>query len=71
MSKSWGNAIWVEDPPEEMFGKTMSLRDELIIQYFTLATSISMEKVAEVEKRLKAWENPMVLKKELAHQIVS
>ena len=71
MSKSWGNAIWVEDPPEEMFGKTMSLRDELIIQYFTLATSISMEKVAEVEKRLKAGENPMVLKKELAHQIVS
>ena len=71
MSKSWGNAIWIEDEPEEMFGKTMSLRDELIIQYFTLATSISIEKVLEVENRLKAGENPMVLKKELAHQIVT
>ncbi|MEK7565997.1 MAG: tyrosine--tRNA ligase, partial [Patescibacteria group bacterium] len=30
MSKSWGNAVWIEDSPDEMFGKIMSLRDELI-----------------------------------------
>lgn len=71
MSKSWGNAIWIEDAPEEMYGKAMSLRDNLIVQYFTLATNVSMEKVKEVGERLKKGENPMILKKELAYQIVS
>lgn len=71
MSKSWGNAIWIEDTPEEMFGKVMSLKDELIIPYFTLATNLPMEEVNEKGKRLKSGENPMVLKKELAIQIVS
>ncbi|MCL4397499.1 tyrosine--tRNA ligase [Patescibacteria group bacterium] len=71
MSKSWGNAIWLDDSPEEMFGKVMSLKDDLIIQYFTLATDLPMEKVGEIKKRLESGENPMVLKKELAHEIVS
>lgn len=71
MSKSWGNAIWIEDTPEDIFGKVMSLKDELIIQYFTLGTAVPMEKISDVEKRLKSGENPMVLKKELAAQIVT
>lgn len=71
MSKSWENAIWLTDEPDEMFGKIMSLRDELIIQYFTLATNISMEKVKQLEKRLANKENPMHVKKELARQMVS
>ncbi len=70
MSKSWGNAIWLTDEPNEMFGKVMSLRDELILQYFTLATNVSMDTIAEVEKRLKK-ENPMIIKKELAMQLVT
>lgn len=70
MSKSWGNAIWLDDQPNEMFGKVMSLKDELIISYFTLATSIPLEKAKEVETRLSSGENPMILKKELAYQIV-
>lgn len=71
MSKSWGNAIWIDDEPAEMFGKVMSLKDDLIIQYFTLATNLPMEKVNQVGERLKSRENPMVLKKELAVQIVT
>lgn len=71
MSKSWGNAIWLTDEPNEMFGKVMSLRDELILQYFTLATSITMDEIATIKKRLEAKENPMMLKKELAHRLVS
>jgi tyrosyl-tRNA synthetase len=71
MSKSWGNAIWIEDPPEEMYGKAMSLKDDLLIEYFTLATGVTIEKVHEVSARLDAAENPMTLKKELALQIVS
>lgn len=71
MSKSWGNAIWLTDEPNEMFGKVMSLRDELIVQYFTLATSVSMEEVKNISERLARKENPMVLKKELARHMVS
>lgn len=61
MSKSWGNAIWLEDTPDEMFGKVMSLNDNLIVQYFTFATKVSREK----------GENPLDAKKELAFTIVS
>ncbi len=70
MSKSWGNGIWLTDSPDEMFGKVMSLKDELIIQYFTLSTNMSMDEVTQREERLKNGENPMALKKELAHRIV-
>jgi len=69
MSKSWGNAIWLADSPDEMFGKIMSLNDDLIINYFQLSTSLSLAEIGDVEERLKT-ENPMILKKELAHQIV-
>lgn len=71
MSKSWGNAIWLTDEPNDMFGKVMSLRDELIIQYFTLATSMSMDHIAKIEKQLAAKENPMDIKKQLAKQMVT
>lgn len=71
MSKSWGNAIWISDTPQEMFGKVMSLHDDLIVQYFRNATKSSEEKIAEVEKRLKGKENPLNLKKELGVAIVT
>ncbi|MBI3386080.1 tyrosine--tRNA ligase [Candidatus Gottesmanbacteria bacterium] len=71
MSKTWGNAIWLTDEPNDMFGKVMSLRDELIVQYFTLATNASMEEIEHVKKRLTAKENPMTLKIELAHRMVT
>ncbi len=71
MSKTWNNAIWLTDGPNDMFGKVMSLRDELIVQYFTLATNADMEEIASVEKRLTSKENPMTIKIELAHRMVS
>jgi tyrosyl-tRNA synthetase len=71
MSKSWGNAIWLNDTPEEMFGKVMSLHDDLIVQYFTYATTVDDTKIKEFEKRIKAKENPLNIKKELAFIMVS
>lgn len=71
MSKSWGNAIWLDDTANDMFGKIMSVRDDLIIRYFELATNLSMDRISEVSTRLKSGENPMILKKELAVQLVS
>lgn len=70
MSKSWGNAIWLDDNAHDMFAKVMAISDDLIIQYFTLVTRISNEKIAEFEQRLKI-ENPIDIKKELALTIVS
>lgn len=70
MSKTWNNAIWLTDEPTEMFGKVMSLRDELIGDYFTLATSATMDEIQEIKKRLTQKENPMTLKIDLAHRMV-
>jgi len=71
MSKSWGNAIWISDSPDEMFGKIMSLHDDLIVQYFINATKSSDEKIKEIEKRFNLKENPMNLKKELGVTLVT
>ncbi|MBI4157722.1 tyrosine--tRNA ligase [Candidatus Woesebacteria bacterium] len=71
MSKSWGNAIWLEDEPGDMFGKAMSIKDNLIINYFTLATNWPEEEIQKRRVLLDKGENPMRIKLELAHQIVS
>lgn len=70
MSKSWGNAIWLNDEPSDMFGKVMSVRDDLIIQYFTLATEIPLGEVEAYKQELEQGKNPMNLKLILAEKIV-
>jgi tyrosyl-tRNA synthetase len=67
MSKSWGNAIWLNDTPSDMYAKVMAINDELIDQYFILGTNINIETITE----LKAGKNPMEIKKELAKIIVT
>ena len=69
MSKSWGNAIWLDDSPNDMFGKVMSLHDNLIEQYFTLATSLSLNEVGG--KVAIAKTDPLAAKIELAKQLVT
>jgi tyrosyl-tRNA synthetase len=71
MSSSWGNIISIIDTPDEMFGKIMSLKDELIIKYFFLTTNLSLEEISNIEASLKSGENPMKLKKMLAKKIIS
>ena len=70
MSSSWGNTINLFDPANEMFGKIMSLKDELIIRYFTLVTRMNMAKIEEYKKELSNGVNPMELKIKLAFEIV-
>jgi tyrosyl-tRNA synthetase len=71
MSKSFGNVIGVTEKPQDMFGKVMSIRDELIIKYFTLVTEVSEEEIKRLEAQLNLKEvNPMELKKKLAFEIV-
>lgn len=71
MSKTWNNAIWVEDEPNNIYGKIMSLADSLIVEYFTLTTDLPMDKVQNIEKSIKNGRNPMQFKKQLAFHITS
>lgn len=71
MSSSWGNTINLTDDANNMFGKVMSLHDELIIKYFTHATRVPLERIKEIEKKIKNGENPRDAKLELAEEIVS
>ncbi len=72
MSKSLGNYIGITEPPEEIFGKTMRITDELIWKYFELVSSYSPEQLRDVRARLDDPSvNPSHLKRELARDLVS
>jgi tyrosyl-tRNA synthetase len=67
MSKSLGNAIGIHEPPLEMYGKIMSISDEMMWRYYELLTDVQL---AEIEK-MKREAHPMQAKKELARRIVA
>ena len=71
MSKSRGNYIGIAEPPETIYGKTMSIPDSIILQYFELLTNISDEELADFKKQIKSGVNPMSLKKRLAKELVT
>lgn len=71
MSKSWGNAIWLQDTPDDMYAKVMAIGDDLILQYFTLATNIPMEEIEKIKNSLDRGDHPMPIKKHLALQITT
>ncbi|HOJ92159.1 MAG TPA: tyrosine--tRNA ligase [Dictyoglomaceae bacterium] len=71
MSKSLGNYIGLTEPPNQMYGKVMSIPDELIIRYFELATEVSKEEIRKIEKEMKEGIlNPRDAKARLAKEIV-
>jgi tyrosyl-tRNA synthetase len=71
MSKSYDNYIGISDPPEQIFGRTMSIPDSLIYSYFELATDISNERLKEIKFSLEDGKtNPRDLKRELARTLV-
>jgi len=67
MSKSLGNAIGIHEPPLEMYGKVMSISDEMMWRYYELLTDVQ---VADIE-RMKREAHPMQAKKDLARRIVA
>jgi tyrosyl-tRNA synthetase len=67
MSKTFNNFVAIEDNPTEMFGKIMSIKDELIEHYFELATRVSKKEIAEVIEI----SNPRDQKARLAKEIVA
>ncbi len=72
MSKSFNNIVAVKDTAKDMFGKIMSINDNLIGQYFELATDVPMEDIEKTMKDMKAGKrNPRDVKFELAKTIVT
>ncbi|MCL2149672.1 MAG: tyrosine--tRNA ligase [Dehalococcoidia bacterium] len=71
MSKSLGNYIGVSEPPEQIFGKAMSVPDELIITYFELVTDVAEVEINDMRAALQNADiNPMSLKKRLAKELI-
>jgi len=67
MSKSLGNAIGITDTPSEIYGKVMSISDELMVRYFELLSTITPEKL----ERIRSGDiHPMTAKKDLARELV-
>lgn len=72
MSKSYGNHIALTDYPEDMYGKTMSIPDDMIEKYFVLAADADESAIKSVKKQLADEnQNPRDIKRSLAKQIVS
>jgi len=71
MSKSLDNYIGITEPPEEIYGKIMSISDTLMYRYYELLTDISVSKIKEYQEKAKKEEiNPRDIKSELARLIV-
>ncbi|MHB0979770.1 MAG: tyrosine--tRNA ligase [Thermoleophilia bacterium] len=72
MSKSYGNYVGVDDAPEDMFGKVMSIPDSLMVSYWTLLTGAGHKEVEDVQARLATGEyHPAEAKRDLASRIVA
>ncbi|MDG2019685.1 MAG: tyrosine--tRNA ligase [SAR86 cluster bacterium] len=70
MSKSLGNYIALEDKPDDMFGKIMSISDDLMWRYFTLLSFRATEEISEFKKEIDKGTNPRDIKFILAEEIV-
>ena len=71
MSKSYGNYIGITESPQEMFGKVMSISDELMWRYYELVTDVSMSEIERMKRDVASGTaHPMNLKQELGKRIV-
>lgn len=71
MSKSLNNYIGIMEPAREIYGKTMSISDNMIFKYFELATDVPMDKIDEMKKEIEQGANPRDLKMRLARELVT
>ncbi len=71
MSQSLGNYIGLTDAPADMYGKAMSIPDDVIIHYFELATLVPNQELNKIKKELDSGANPRDIKAKLAFEITS
>lgn len=70
MSKSYGNYVGINEPPREIFGKLMSISDELMWRYYELLSFRSSDEIARLKKEVAEGRNPRDVKVLLAQEIV-
>jgi tyrosyl-tRNA synthetase len=70
MSTSWGNGIYITDTPNDMFTKVMKIQDDLLYDYFRLATDIDMPQIEQYMNSIQDGVNPRDIKLILAYSIV-
>lgn len=71
MGKSLQNFVAVDDNPNDMYGKIMSIVDRAIFEYFELVTRVPMDEISKMKEAVSKGDNPMIYKKILAKEIVS
>jgi tyrosyl-tRNA synthetase len=72
MSKSLGNYVGISEPPAEMFGKLMSISDEMMWRYYLLLTDLTADDIAEIKRSVESGPgHPLDVKKQLARSIVA
>ena len=71
MSKSTGNCVWLDDTPEDIYGKLMRLPDEHIWDYLRLTTDVDIQEIAQLKSDVENGGNPKVAKDRLAYEVVS
>ncbi|BBB32946.1 tyrosyl-tRNA synthetase [Thermotomaculum hydrothermale] len=72
MSKSLGNYVGINEPPKEMFGKLMSISDDLMFKYYELLTDMTLKEIEQLKKDVKEGKrHPKDVKKQLAKMIIS
>ncbi len=71
MSKTSPNSVAIDEAPQSMYQKLISIKDELIVPYFELTTDATLDEVAIIRERLKKGEHPNILKEELAQRIIT
>jgi tyrosyl-tRNA synthetase len=71
MSQSYDNFVALTEPANDMYGKLMSIPDELILKYFKLLTDVARDELEAMQQAIKSGENPMNFKKKLALTITN
>jgi tyrosyl-tRNA synthetase len=71
MSKSYNNYVGIAEPAKEIFGKIMSIPDEMIVKYFQLCTNLSENDIKAIEQEIKSGKNPKIYKEKLGKEIVT
>lgn len=71
MSKSLGNYIGITDAPTEMFGKVMSISDDLMWRYYELLSALSLEEIASLKEEVTNGRNPRDIKIEFAKEMIA
>lgn len=72
MSKSLGNYVGISESPKEMFGKLMSITDDLMFRYYELLSDMSLQDIEKMKKDIETGDfHPMTAKKNLAKEIVA